>query len=158
MARQHTQEQTAAGLRIGEQIFLRISCIVPVGEVIGGFEVFAAAARNTILRDQVENLLADDRELASLDFCTDTASAANRTQVAKQTEASHVRAGTNKTALSQLCSNSVELSHHRYRFALEESGSDSTFDASGDDASSQRLGEHEQIAGPRDGVRNHAPW
>jgi len=67
-ARRNRKEQTATGLRVGEQKPSRLRGSFPIGNSVRGFQIVAAAAGNAIAGDQFEYLVVDRRNSIGKNF------------------------------------------------------------------------------------------
>lgn len=76
-ARRNRKEQTATGLRVGEQDSSRLRCFFPIGNSVGGFQIVAAATGNAVARDQFEYLVVDRGNSIGQDFGAHAAGAAH---------------------------------------------------------------------------------
>ena len=90
------------------------------------------------------------------DFRADAARAAHRGEMPEQAEAGHVHPGADQFSLREFGADGIQARHQRDRFFRERRRGEAALDARGDDAGAERFREHEPIAGPRAGIRDHA--
>ena len=76
-ARRNRKEQTATGLRVGEQDSSRLRRSFPIGNFVRDFQIIAAAAGNAAARDQFEYLVVDRWNAIGKNFGAHAAGAAH---------------------------------------------------------------------------------
>ena len=76
-APRNRKEQTATGLRVGEQDSSRLRRPFPIGNFVRNFQIIAGAAGNAVARDQFEYLVVDRRNSIGQNFGAHAAGAAH---------------------------------------------------------------------------------
>src|SRR4029077_18852609 len=109
----NTEQQAATRLCVCKQKAHRLRSGVPFHNGICCFEILSCPARNTVLRDERENLAANHRHFCGDDFCADSTSATHRGEMSEQPKPSHINSRANQAKLSQLGTDDVQLAHER---------------------------------------------